>query len=59
MSSERPAERRLLFNEPDAITAQEVALHDWHAEVAEYRLRHQGIKPELLRYLKGIGEAYR
>jgi hypothetical protein len=30
-----------------------------HAEVAEYRLRHQGIKPELLRYLKGIGEAYR
>ena len=30
-----------------------------HAEVAEYRLRHEGIKPELLRYLAAIGEAYR
>lgn len=37
----------------------EVAMHDWHAEVAEYRLRHDGIKPELALYLYGIGEAFR
>lgn len=29
------------------------------AEVAEYRLRHDGIKADLLAYLRGIGEAYR
>lgn len=40
---------------------------DWKAiarvemdlEVAEYRLRHDGIKPELLAYLRGIGELVR
>lgn len=36
-----------------------VAMHEWHAEVAEYRLRHCGIKPELLAYLRGIGETVR
>jgi hypothetical protein len=36
-----------------------VAMHEWHAEVAEYRLRHCGIKPELLAYLRGIGESVR
>ena len=38
----------------DAVYAFEL-----HWEVAEYRLRHQGIKPELLAYIRGIGEAYR
>lgn len=28
-----------------------------HWEVAEYRLNHCGIKPELLAYLRGIGES--
>ena len=36
-----------------------VAMHEWHAEVAEYRLRHCGIKPELLAYIRGIGESVR
>ncbi len=31
-----------------------VYIHEIHAEVAEYRLRHDGIKPELLAYLRGI-----
>ena len=31
----------------------------FHAEVAEYRLRHDGIKPELLAYVRGIGESVR
>lgn len=39
--------------------ADAVAMHEWHAEVAEYRLRHCGIKPELLAYLRGIGESVR
>jgi hypothetical protein len=30
-----------------------------HLEVAEYRLRHDGVKPELLAYLRGIGECVR
>lgn len=30
-----------------------------HADEAETRLTHEGIKPELLAYLKGIGEAFR
>lgn len=34
-------------------------IEEQHAEVAEYRLRHDGIKPELLAYLDGIGRAYR
>lgn len=34
-------------------------MHEWHAEVAEYRLRHQGVLPELLLYLEGIGRASR
>ena len=29
--------------------------HEMDAEVAEYRLRHEGILPELLAYLVGIG----
>ncbi len=29
-------------------------IHEIHAEVAEYRLRHDGIKPELVAYLRGI-----
>jgi len=44
---------------PTPASRDAAALHDWHAEVAEYRLRHQGIKPELLRYVEGIGRAYR
>lgn len=35
------------------------AMHEWHAEVAEYRLRHCGeTSPELLAYIVGIGETY-
>jgi hypothetical protein len=30
-------------------------VHDFHAEVAENRLKHEGVKPELLAYIKGIG----
>ena len=30
-----------------------------HAAVAEYRLRHCGIKPELKAYIRGIGESVR
>lgn len=33
--------------------------HEMDARVAEYRLEHEGIKPELLAYLVGIGEAWR
>lgn len=29
-----------------------------HADAAEYRLACEGIKPELIAYLRGIGEAY-
>jgi hypothetical protein len=29
-----------------------------HAEIAEYRLAHEGIKPQLLAYLHGIWRAY-
>lgn len=31
-----------------------VAMHEWHSEVAEYRLRHDGILPELEQYVAGI-----
>jgi hypothetical protein len=36
-------------------TRDAACLHEWHAEVAEYRLRHDGIKPALVAYLAGIG----
>jgi hypothetical protein len=35
-----------------------VCIHEIHAEIAEYRLAHDGIKPELLAYLAGIGAAH-
>jgi hypothetical protein len=35
-----------------------VCIHEIHAEIAEYRLSHDGIKPELLAYLAGIGAAH-
>lgn len=31
----------------------------WHADQAEQRLAREGIKPELLAYLVGIGESVR
>ncbi len=31
-----------------------VAMHEWHAEVADYRLRHDGIKPELEIYIAAL-----
>jgi hypothetical protein len=34
-----------------------VMADEMHAEIAEYRLSHDGIKPELLAYLHGIGES--
>lgn len=33
--------------------------HEMDARVAEYRLATEGIKPELLAYVVGIGEAAR
>ena len=33
-----------------------VCIHEIHAEIADYRLAYDGIKPQLLAYLRGIGE---
>lgn len=41
----------------DPKVAEDVALHDWHSEIAEYRMEHEGIKPELLAYIVGLGKA--
>ena len=44
---------------PDPQTRAVAMVHDFHADVAEGRLRNEGVKPELLAYVIGIGEAYR
>ena len=43
----------------DVRIAHERMVQQFHAEVAENRLAHEGIKPELARYVEGIGEASR
>jgi len=53
----RPDCKLTLRINPDPHTRAEAMVHDWHAEVAEYRLRHEGIRPELLDYVVGIGES--
>jgi len=32
-----------------------VCLINWHDEIADYRIRHEGVKSELLAYVEGIG----
>ncbi|MEJ7746320.1 MAG: hypothetical protein WKF61_06135 [Luteimonas sp.] len=32
-----------------------VYIHEIHAEIAEYRLRHEGVSRELLAYIRGCG----
>lgn len=39
----------------NARVVHESLIHDFHATVAENRLAHEGIKPELARYVEGIG----
>lgn len=47
---------RLAFAK-DAAHGRRVMEHEANALVAEYRLSTDGIKPELLRYVEGIGRA--
>lgn len=55
----RPDCKLTLRINPDPHTRAEAMVHDFHAGVAESRLRNEGVKPELLAYVVGIGEAYR
>lgn len=51
----RPDHKLTLRHVPDKRTAEAVLIHEWHAEVAEYRLNYTGVLPELTKYLAGIG----
>lgn len=55
----RPDCKLTLRINPDPHTRAEAMVHDFHADVAESRLRNEGVKPELLAYVVEIGEAYR
>lgn len=55
----RPDCKLTLRINPDPHTRAVAMVHDFHADVAESRLRNEGVKPELLAYVIGIGEAYR
>jgi hypothetical protein len=52
----RPDCKLTLRINPDPGTVAETMIHDFHAEVAENRLLHEGVKPELNFYLRAIGE---
>jgi len=51
----RPDQKLTLRLAPDAATLREAMAHEVHAEVAEYRLRTDGILPELVAYVQGLG----
>lgn len=55
----RPDCKLTLRINPDPNTRAVAMVHDFHAAVADSRLRNEGVKPELLAYVIGIGEAYR
>lgn len=40
----------------NAKVVHESLIHEHHDQVATYRLRVEGVKPELLAYLAGIGK---
>lgn len=52
---ERQAWRWAYAKDPRVVS--ERYIHEWHAEVAENRLAHEGIKPELPAYVRGVGDA--
>lgn len=47
-------EQRLAYA-MDPKTVEQRYIHEIHAEIAEYRLEHSGVLPELARYIEGIG----
>src|SRR5690606_21439142 len=51
---ERRAWRGVYGKDPRVVS--ERYIHEWHAEIAENRLAHEGVKPELLAYVQRIGE---
>lgn len=55
----RPGHKLTLRHAPDAHTVAEAMVYNLHDRVADSRLRNEGVKPELLAYVIGIGEAYR
>lgn len=54
---ERQAWRWSYAKDPRVVS--ERYIHEWHSEIAENRLAHEGVKPELLAYVVGVGEACR
>jgi len=55
----RPDCKLTLRINPDPHTRALALVHDFHADIAENRLKHEGVKPALLAYVIGIGEAFR